>query len=182
MDSLEGKFLVASPHMDDPNFRRTVVFIMKHDRDEAFGFIINRPTKLKLSELLGGEENIPEDRDQVIYHGGPVTGPLMALHDALELSEDLRSGLAVSIQKDTIVELLNRNDNHVRIFYGYAGWGPSQLDQELEFGGWLVVNASTEQIFSESDSLWESIVIEIGRDIMVSGIDKKQIPPDPSMN
>ncbi len=182
MDSLEGKFLVSSPHMDDPNFRRTVVFIMKHDDDEAFGFIINRPTKLKLSELLGGEDEIPKDRDLVIHHGGPVTGPLMALHDALELSEDFRYGLAVSIQRDTIVELLSRNNNHVRIFFGYAGWGPGQLDQELEFGGWMVVDASTERIFSESDTLWESIIIEIGRDIITSGIDKKRIPSDPSMN
>ncbi len=102
--------------MEDPNFRRTVIFIVKHDEDEAFGFIVNRPTKLKLSELLGPEVDIPTDRDLTIYHGGPVTGPLMALHDALDLSDDFRSGLAVTIQKDTIVELLSREEKNVRVF------------------------------------------------------------------
>jgi putative transcriptional regulator len=182
MVSLEGKFLVASPYMDDPNFRRTVIFIVKHDEDEAFGFIINRPTKLRLSELLGPEEEVPSHRDMTIYHGGPVTGPLMALHDALELSDDFRSGLAVTIQKDTIVQLLSREEKNVRVFYGYAGWGPGQLDQELELGGWMVVDATTEQIFSQRDDLWESVVVEIGRDIINSGIDKKVLPVDPSMN
>lgn len=182
MNSLEGKFLVASPHLDDPNFKRSVVFIVRHDEDEAFGFIVNRPTKLRISELLEEDQSVPAERDCVIYSGGPVTGPLMALHDAYDLSDDMRSGLAVTIEKSTIVELLQRDENNLRIFYGYAGWGAGQLEDELTLGGWLIADALHEQVFSTRDDLWESIVIEIGRDIMVTGIDKKRIPTDPTCN
>ncbi len=155
---------------------------MRHDEDEAFGFIVNRPTKLRISELLDPDQEVPEGRDLAIHSGGPVTGPLMALHDAYDLSEDMRSGLAVTIEKSTIVELLHRVENNLRIFYGYAGWGAGQLEDELALGGWLVADALHEQVFSNRDDLWESIVIEIGRDIMVTGIDKKRVPIDPSCN
>jgi putative transcriptional regulator len=182
MKSLAGKFLVASPHLEDPNFRRTIVYMIKHDEDEALGFIINRPTKLRIRELLEQDHQVPDERNFPIYSGGPVTGPLMALHDAFDLTDDFQSDLAVSIEKQTIVELLERSENQVRIFYGYSGWGPGQLEQELEMGGWLVAEATSDRVFAKQEDLWEAVIIEIGRDIMATGIDKGRIPIDPSFN
>ncbi|MFN9914235.1 MAG: YqgE/AlgH family protein, partial [Pirellulaceae bacterium] len=98
----------------------------------------------------------------------------MALHEIRLDTEDQEiAGLAVSIDKQLITELVTSRENRLRVFYGYAGWGPGQLESELEQGGWLVTIATRDRIFAETDNLWEQLVVEIGRDIMTTGIDAR---------
>jgi putative transcriptional regulator len=183
MNSLEGKFLVASPYLDDPNFSRSVVLIVKHDADEAFGLIVNRPTKLRLIDLVESEDGPIENPNVLVYRGGPVNGSLMALHEHSDSDiDDDVSGLAVTIDKETILALSKNFHLPLRVFYGYAGWGPGQLDAELESGGWLIATATRERIFSETDHLWDELVVEIGRDIIATGIPSHCLPPDPLAN
>jgi putative transcriptional regulator len=181
--TMEGKFLIASPYLQDPNFKRSVVFIVKHDDEEALGFIINYPSKLRLPDLLELAEETETLVDCLVYRGGPVNGPLMALHEIRLDTEDQEiAGLAVSVDKQLIIELVTSREHRLRVFFGYAGWGPGQLEAELEEGGWLVTTATRDRIFADNDNLWEQLVVEIGRDIMTTGIDARHIPDDPTCN
>jgi len=185
MKQIEGKLLVASPHMNDPNFYRSVVLVLKHDLDEAFGLILNRPTEHRLQDVMAMVAETAGVHDMPLYCGGPVEGPLMVLHDISNEDDCLaecRSGIAVSVQQERILTLVSKADIRLRVFDGYSGWGPGQLETELEHGGWLIADANSETIFSDHDDLWQRLVTEIGRDIITTGIKPSHLPDDPAIN
>lgn len=184
MTRIEGKLLIASPHLSDPNFYRTVVLVLKHDRDEAFGLILNRPTEHRLSDVMAMVSKVSCVHDIPLYYGGPVEGPLMALHDISEdePESECRSGVAVSVQQERILKLVTQAGIRLRVFDGYSGWGAGQLEAELEQGGWLIADANSDNIFCDHDELWERLVTEIGRDIITKGIKPNHLPDDPAFN
>ena len=107
----------------------------------------------------------------------------MALHDVTEeIESGERNGVAVSVQQESILQLVAKPDVRLRVFDGYAGWGPGQLESELEQGGWLVADGLNDTIFCDHDNLWQRLVGEIGRDILTSGIRSEHLPSDPSVN
>jgi len=81
MESIEGKALVASPYLTERNFFRSVVYILRHDEDGAFGLILNRPTELTVGDLMERFLDNPHTNPEPIYNGGPVEGPLLVVHD-----------------------------------------------------------------------------------------------------
>jgi putative transcriptional regulator len=184
MTRIEGKLLIASPHMNDPNFYRTVVLILKHDSDEAFGLILNRPTEHRLTDVMAMVSKTHCVHDMPLYFGGPVDGPLMALHDISETDDQVecRSGVAVSVQQERILKLVTQPGIRLRVFDGYAGWGPGQLEAEIEQGGWLIAEANGGTIFCDHDNLWQRLVTEIGRDIITTGMKPDLLPNDPDVN
>ncbi len=184
MTRIEGKLLIASPHLNDPNFYRTVVLILKHGPDEVFGLILNRPTEHRLADVMAMVTKTSCVHDMPLYFGGPVEGPLMALHDISEGDEDseCRSGVAVSVQQERILKLVAQPGIRLRVFDGYAGWGPGQLEAELEQGGWLITDANGDTIFCDKDDLWQRLVTEIGRDIITIGMKLDHLPTDPDVN
>jgi len=183
MKQVEGKLLIASPHLNDPSFFRAVVLVLKHNSDEAFGLILNRPTEHRLKEVIAMVSDAVCVHDMPLYCGGPVDGPLMALHDIPESVDTAdRKGVAVSVQQESILELVAQPNVRLRIFDGYAGWGPEQLESELEQGSWLMAEANSENIFCDSDELWQRLVTEIGRDIITTGIKPMHLPTDPATN
>jgi putative transcriptional regulator len=185
MKRIEGKLLVASPHLNDPNFFRSVVLVLKHDLDEAFGLILNRPTEHRLQDVMAMVTQTVCVHEMPLYYGGPVEGPLMVLHDIsdqIESETECRSGVAVSVQQDRILSLVSQSNVRLRVFDGYSGWGPGQLEAELEQGGWLIADADSETIFSDHEELWQRLVAEIGRDIITAGIKPNHLPDDPAFN
>ncbi len=183
MIKIEGKLLIASPHLEDPNFYHSVVLILKHDLNEAFGLILNRPTEYRLPDVMAMVSKTICVHDIPLYCGGPVDGPLMALHDITDDGEtECRAGVAVSVQQESILKLVSQSHVRLRIFDGYSGWGPGQLELELEQGGWLITEGNSETIFCNHDELWQRLVTEIGRDIITTGIKPHQIPDDPAIN
>ena len=141
--------------------------------------------------------------DMPLFCGGPVEGPLMALHDVSEfdvskyessenpLSEnevseidnpECRSGVAMSVQQESILKLVAQEGIRLRVFDGYSGWGPGQLEAELERGGWLIAEGNDQTIFSDPVDVWQQLINEIGRDIMTTGMNPRQIPNDPAFN
>src|SRR5436305_2107477 len=129
MGSLTGHILVASPHLGDPNFFRSVVLVIRHDEEGAFGVVLNRPLPSKVSDVWRalGNDNIAND--QPIYLGGPVTGPLLALHTNDEYSEgDVVEGVCYATHKDHLNWLVEDYDGPLKIFSGYSGWGEGQLE------------------------------------------------------
>lgn len=183
MQTIKGKALVASPHLMDGNFMRSVVYILRHDEEGAFGLILNRPTPVTVGQLLEEllEQNIPNPSP--IFYGGPVDGPLMVLHDQSSESdsdEDLSVHLAT--EQDRIIELCEHPQGNYRVFDGYSGWSSGQLDSELKSGGWLIWDIDAESIFADPETIWKTAIRKIGLDIVAANIAPTRIPNDPALN
>ncbi len=194
MESVQGRALVASPYLSDPNFLRSVVYMLQHDEDGALGVVLNRPTDRSVASLLEAISDGKVTSDAVIHWGGPVDGPLMLLQ---ELRGEGTSGIFAASEQERILEICREglagsaeNDEHstrpiagsYRVFDGYAGWGAEQLQHELKDGGWLVWDIEPHQIFADTENLWEDAVKAIGRDILTAGIDPSLLPENPAFN
>ena len=187
MESIQGRALVASPYLTDANFLRSVVYILRHDEEGAVGLILNRPTQTSISDLLEQLTDLSILNSQPVFCGGPVDGPLMMLQTCntesgqiVYVASDQERILDVCVGKETME--MDCPQPAYRVFDGYSGWGSMQLESELKAGGWLLWDIQPEQIFSDSDELWQTAVREIGRDILCGGIDPQRIPVDPAAN
>lgn len=161
----KGRLLVATPPLDDPNFDRTVVYMLEHHDEGAIGVVINRPTEETLGEPLDRWDDLQADPGAV-FLGGPVEpDALIALAFAkspvVEPSDQLSpvSGQVASADLTTDPAFVAGLVNSVRVFRGYAGWGPGQLEGEIEAGAWLVLDAEPEDVFAATpDHLWRTVL------------------------
>ncbi|KAA5545150.1 YqgE/AlgH family protein [Roseiconus nitratireducens] len=171
-ESLSGKLLIASPYLGDPNFIRSVVLIVNHDEQGAFGLTLNRPTDRRLSQVV--ELSLPKGPvrdDDHLFEGGPVDGPLLALHDLQGVGAPIgepTSRIWLTGDEDHLRLLLTRVDASVRFVSQYSGWGPNQLESEMQSGGWLVGPASAELVFAAPSDIWEDSVKRCGREVLSS--------------
>jgi putative transcriptional regulator len=183
MESLQGHLLLASPHLQDPNFVRTVVLLIQHNDDGALGVVINRPTSKTVRELW---QQVGEDAcesSQPVYLGGPVSGPLMALHTRDALAElEIVPGLFFAARKQNLDQLVQEDEQSYKLFIGHAGWGPGQLEGEIEEGAWRSVPASPQDVFDEADDLWTRLSRRAEGALLPEMLHIKHIPPDPSLN
>jgi putative transcriptional regulator len=181
--SLVGNFLVASRYLRDPNFARSVVLMIHHDDEGAMGVVINRPSDKTVREVWQMIGNDPCNRDDLIFIGGPVPGPLVAVHTFEAFSElQVLSDLYVSTHKDALDLIVRKRDPQFRLYSGNAGWGSGQLESELEAGGWLFTRATQEDVFADHENIWKTVTQRIGLEIMAPDLDRERVPPDPSMN
>lgn len=163
--STKGRLLLATPPMDDPNFDRTVVYMLEHRDDGALGVVINRPTDETLQEPLERWADLQAPPDS-LFLGGPVEpDALIALalanQPVTEESDELSpvSGRVASADLTTDPAFVAAVASSVRVFRGYAGWGPGQLEGEIESGGWLVLDAEPTDVFAaEPDELWRDVL------------------------
>jgi len=182
---LRGKLLVASPHLDDPNFYHTVVFVVLHNDEGAIGLVLNRPTSATLEdalELLSDDSPAPSPGWSI---GGPVEGPLMALHaDQLcrEEEETLIDGVYFSLSPKNLQFLAQQSVAPSRFFKGYAGWAEGQLEDELQTGSWLVGDATLDDLFGSTWDLWDRVLRRIGFSILSDALGGIERPTDPSCN
>lgn len=183
MLSLTGKFLAASPRLGDPNFARAVILIVQHGEAGALGIVLNRPSQHRIDEVwrqVGGGHCA---LDQPLGIGGPVEGPLVAVHGDAQLSEqEILPGVYFASQSAAIAQLVERPTAPVRLFSGYSGWGEGQLETELREGAWLTAPATAEQVFFQGDDLWKEVVSSIGGDILHARGDIRHVPPEPWHN
>lgn len=183
MKSLSGNFLVASPQLRDPNFFQTVVLMIQHEPQGALGLVLNRPSEKTVQEVWEMVGKGLCDSEQPVHVGGPVPGPLLALHTHLsEADQEVLPGLFVTAQESVFQELIGQKEQGFRLFSGHAGWGEGQLDEELKTGGWLTTTATVEDVFSDHETLWKRMTSRIGLSILAPGVRPDQIPSDPGMN
>jgi putative transcriptional regulator len=185
MDTLQGQFLIASSKLADPNFFRTVVLIVRHNEEGAMGMVVNRPASLTVREVWEKVGGAGCETDEHLHVGGPCPGPLMALHERIDLADlEVGSGMYFTADPESIAQLVVHSNLAVRYFAGYAGWGPGQLEQELASGAWHVAPAATEQVFRTDESLWEKLVASLRRrpDWLFEALGIRHVPPVPSMN
>jgi putative transcriptional regulator len=180
MESLKGHLLIAGPSLVDPNFWRTVILVGEHSDDGALGVILNRASEATVDEAVPELAVLVDDIGSM-HVGGPVQpSAIVVLADFVEperagsLVLDSVGFLPSDVDPDTLGEL-----RRARVYAGYAGWGPGQLDGELEEGSWIVEPALLQDVFTEEpDSLWSDVLKRKGGPFGVLAL----MPPDPSMN
>ncbi|MDX1963049.1 MAG: YqgE/AlgH family protein [Pirellulales bacterium] len=184
MKTLVGQLLIAVPQLLDPNFRQTVVLIVRHNDEGAVGLVLNRQAPLKFNTVWEKLCNEPCPLEAPLYVGGPCGGPLMALHQIPDQSEiEVLPELYFTSDIQQIREVLEQQADPLRLFGGYAGWGPGQLEDELNAGGWHVHAAEPAQIFAANDALWESLIRGMrGKSQLADWLGIKHIPPAPWLN
>ena len=152
---LVGKLLVASHHLLDPNFYRTVVLIMLHEPENgAMGLILNRETDQRVESYLPGWKSRIAPPG-LVHYGGPVEPDIaVGLGPAATGIGSIGPGLApVDLAADPGVD-----GPSIRVYSGYAGWDVGQLEAELAEGAWHVVNAETNDPFVEPKTLWQRVL------------------------
>jgi putative transcriptional regulator len=172
-ESLRGKLLIAAPSLFD-FFRRAVVLIVEHTDQGAFGVVLNRRAGADVTELGPDLEPLVE-RGAPLWVGGPVAPDAVVVLGEFEEAE--RSVGAVTgnigvVDPDGDSEVIR-----ARVFIGHAGWGPGQLDEELENDAWIVADLEPEDVFAVGD-LWAEAVARRGGDFRLLAT----MPDDPTLN
>jgi putative transcriptional regulator len=154
-----GVFLYAAPQLADRNFAQTVVLLIEHGPTGSLGLVIDRPSEMPATEVLGESSGLQDLR---VYWGGPVQPEaLFGLVRTNRPGEGAKKVLDGVYMTASRVELEaaargNRPEDRVRIYLGYAGWGAGQLDAEVKAGGWLIAPGEPAAVFStDPEGLWE---------------------------
>ena len=157
---VRGKLLVATEAVQGELFANTVVLLLHYDETGAFGLVVNRPTEVEPEEVLGDDEAIADYRG-TLFWGGPVhMDSLRALlftdtppADAEKIIESV-----YLVSYEAASEESAANTSRLRLFIGYAGWAPGQLDGEFARGSWSILPASGEIVFDEEPrTLWKRL-------------------------
>jgi putative transcriptional regulator len=157
-----GVFLVATPGLLDPNFRHSVILVTQASDGSTVGFIINRPGRRSLAQILP-ENEVLKRFTEPLYLGGPVeAGGLFAVFRARENPPGalrVLGDVSFAMHPAVVEMLLHTPPEPVRFFNGYAGWAPGQLAAEMERGGWYVLNADADSVFrKDMEPLWDELV------------------------
>ncbi|MFJ7997233.1 YqgE/AlgH family protein [Streptomyces sp. NPDC096310] len=183
VSSLTGRLLVATPSLADPNFERAVVLLLDHDDEGSLGVVLNRPTPVGVGDILEPWGELAGEPG-VVFQGGPVSldsalGLAVIPGDEGPLGWRRVYGAIGLVDLETPPELLARALGSLRIFAGYAGWGPGQLEGELREGAWYVVESEPGDVSSpRPESLWRAVLRrQRGELAMVA-----TYPDDPSLN
>ena len=188
-ESLGGRLLVATPLLGEPNFRRTVILIVEDEPEEGtLGVVLNRPTEVQVGQVLQAWAELVTG-PTVVFKGGPVS-PNSALALALARGEDeplgwhsldgssLMSRIGL-VDLEAPPELLAGGITSLRVFAGYAGWGPGQLRAEIEEGAWYVLAGEpTDAFLAEPERLWPTVLRRQGGEFAIVAT----YPDDPMLN
>lgn len=179
-----GKLLIATPSLLDPNFRQSVVLLVQgSDEDGVLGLVLNRVSDKPIRELWESVFHQSCATDACLHLGGPVFGPLFALHTSREMDDlEIVPGLYFATTKETLDRLVDDVYGDFRFFVGNAGWGEGQLAREIKEGSWYLAEATPELIFSDETEIWRNLIEEIGRSILGEILHTDRIPDDPSLN
>jgi putative transcriptional regulator len=181
VDSVRGQLLIAGPALQDPNFWRTVVLVVEHSDEGALGLVLNRPSESSVGEAVPQLIELTDPEDEVLV-GGPVgQSAVIVLADFEDPDE------AALIAFDTIgvlaggapTDQLGAGVRRARVFAGHSGWGPGQLDDEVERGDWILEPARYSDAFTEAPmGLWSTVLERKGGSYALVA----RMPDDPSLN
>lgn len=178
----KGKLLISEPFLPDPNFERTVVLLCEHNEEGSFGFVLNKPSILKINEVVEETANLKN----TVYIGGPVQQDTLhfihrnlAINNAIEIADHVYWGGDF----EHLILLCDTNQvssADIRFFLGYSGWGPGQLDAELDQDSWIVCDNVTDQLLfdTEPEIMWRKALENMGGRYTVYS----NYPVDPRLN
>jgi putative transcriptional regulator len=178
----KGRLLISEPFLPDPNFERTVVLLCEHNEEGSFGFVVNKPSILKVNEVM---EDIKKLED-IVYVGGPVQQDTLhflhrntTLEGAVKVAHEVYwggdfEGLISQIDMGII------ESKDIRFYLGYSGWGPGQLEAELEEESWIVCDFATDELLFDMEPamIWKKALDSMGGRFSIYS----NYPVDPRMN
>jgi putative transcriptional regulator len=178
----KGRLLISEPFLPDPNFERTVVLLCEHNEEGSFGFVLNKPSILKVNEVMEDIRGL----DNLVYVGGPVQQDTLhfihrnaVLENAVEIVDQIYWGGAFESLM-LLCETKQVTSADIRFFLGYSGWGPGQLESELDQDSWIVCDYVTDQLLFDTgpEIMWRKALENMGgRFSMYSNY-----PVDPRLN
>ncbi len=182
MDWVTGQLLIAGPRLVDPNFFRTVVLVVEHNDEGAFGLVLNRPSETSVGEAVPELETLIDPEDP-LFIGGPVQpSTVITLARFIDVEEAALAAfddIGVLGTGGSPIEDMAERLLAARAFVGHSGWGPGQLEAELETGDWILEPARGEDIFSPSPrELWSAVLTRKGGSYALVA----RMPMDPSLN
>jgi putative transcriptional regulator len=178
----KGRLLISEPFLPDPNFERTVVLLCEHNAEGSFGFVLNKPSAIKVNEVMEDFSNF----DTVVFVGGPVQQDTLHfihrnvnIENAIDIAENIYWGGDFE-SLVTVYDTKQITNNDIRFFLGYSGWGPGQLEAELEQESWIVCDFVSNQLLfdTEPDKMWRKALDNMGGRFSVYS----NYPVDPRMN
>lgn len=177
-----GSFLVATSALQTTGFQRAVVFVLQNNDDGTFGAIINRPATHSILANWSRQTGLEFARESIVQ-GGPLGGPVLAIHQNLPIAEvEISEGVCLSVDSKAIQELSTQNDAQYRIVLGIAGWEKDQLRREMELGYWYHLMVDPTHVFDDHDLMWENFVREYGRQTLEKLLAGHDFPQDPNLN
>jgi len=180
MKSLRGQLLISSGGLYDPNFRHTVVLVGEHNADGALGVILNRALNVTVEQALPPLSDLVPP-GELLFQGGPVQPESAVL--LAEMAEPSLADLpvfgSVGFLVGDVSAEIHGSILRARVFAGYSGWGPGQLEAEMAEDSWILEPARVEDVFNEApDLLWSRVLQRKGPEYRRLS----QMPYDPSMN
>jgi putative transcriptional regulator len=179
-DPRAGRLLVATPLLTDPNFRRSVVLIVEHEATEGtLGVVLNRPTEVPVRQVLDQWTDLATG-PSVVFRGGPVSGDsALALAHIPGTDEPLGWRALDGAPALARLGLLEPVIKEMRVYAGYAGWSPGQLQGEVDEGAWVVIGAQPSDVFAaEPESLWREVLRRQDGELAFLA----SYPEDPNLN
>jgi putative transcriptional regulator len=171
----QGKILVADKKLKDPNFDQTVVYLITYDDQGAVGLVLNRETDKPAARILTGVKEAANRKD-FVFEGGPVeASSILALYrtstkrkGTRQVSGDVYAVLDETALKEALAS--GAGTNALRFYSGYAGWGPGQLDSEVDAGAWSVLPGDAKTVFDgDPDTLWDRLNRRREQQVVKSG-------------
>jgi len=169
--SLAPALLLSMPQLVDPNFNRTVVLLCKHGDEGAFGLVVNRPLVTAGRVVVQLDPPVSTDRELQVWMGGPVEPQrswILVGGDPADAASGMRIAerLYLSTSPDLLRQMLEPDPPpSTRLVIGYAGWGPGQLEAELEASAWLMSDVDRDLIFdTPAERMWEAAIRRLGAD------------------
>jgi len=178
----KGGLLLSEPYLADPNFERTTILLTEHNEEGSVGFILNKPSDSRVSEVL----NDLKEFDARVFIGGPVQQDTLHFIHRIPLLEDsieIVSGLYWGGNFDQLISLIETKQVgsiDIKFFLGYSGWSGGQLDEELKIDSWIVSDQVSEELVfeTEPDNMWKKAMQGLGGRFTVYS----NYPADPRMN
>jgi putative transcriptional regulator len=177
-----GRILVSEPYLNDPNFERTIILLCEHNEEGSFGFVLNKPSIAKVSEVMDNEIKL----DTTVFVGGPVQQDTLHyvhrcadLQDAVEIGEGIYWGGNFESMR-LLLETNQINPKDLKFFLGYSGWSEGQLDEELTANSWIVSDRLNDELVFETNAevMWQKALKDMGGRFSVYS----NYPLDPRLN
>jgi len=177
-----GHVLLSEPFLNDPYFRRTVIFLCEHNKEGAFGFVLNNYIDVELDQIM---ENMPRHQGKISI-GGPVRNSnlyyIHTLGKEIEDSLEIIPGVFMGGDFEALRKMLEAGEikkNQVRFFVGYSGWSAEQLEEEIKTNSWFITSIEKDLVMNtEVSDLWKVIMKGLGK----KGEMLANMPEDPSLN
>ncbi len=174
MNSIINHMIISMPHLNDPYFKKSVIFMCEHDKNGAMGLIVNKPFNDEMINdvlyQISNDSNHIKEYFSNLYFGGPVfIDRGILLHDKnihSDKSIKISNDLFISTYKKKLNDISKIDNGNYKLFFGHAGWTKGQLENEIANGDWIVQETSTEFIFNiPEDQMWSAAIESFGIEV-----------------